>query len=237
MSGELYGKRFYQYDKKSAASAAKILAHLWPVVAPASIIDIGCGHGIWLKQCAILGAKKLVGVDGEWVTQSQMLDERVKFVQKDLNQKIDIDEKFELAISLEVAEHLEAENSEKFINSLTRLSDTILFGAAYIGQDGTGHINTNRHSCWGELFRKLDYKVYDLIRPLFWGDGDIHYWYRQNCFLYVRSGSKVDNLLGNNGLLDLKNLSFQDAIHPELYELKMKNIIKPLNGKPQELFN
>lgn len=48
---------------------------------------------------------------------------------------------FDVAESLEVAEHFEAKYAQNFINLLTSLSDIIIFSAAIPLQGGTHHVN------------------------------------------------------------------------------------------------
>ena len=76
----------------------------------------------------------------------------------DLNKSFEVDRRFDLAMSMEVAEHLVPESSANFVRSLTRLSDIVLFSAAVPGQGGTNHINfhprqrprlANFHELWG----------------------------------------------------------------------------------------
>lgn len=60
-------------------SACIIVPLLFEAIAPKSIIDIGCGTGMWLAVCKKKGAKSIQGVDGEWVISQNknllMIDE------------------------------------------------------------------------------------------------------------------------------------------------------------------
>src|ERR1700675_552820 len=44
-------------------------------IEPKSVLDVGCGHGAWLKACHELGATQLLGLDG---TVASILDHRTK---------------------------------------------------------------------------------------------------------------------------------------------------------------
>jgi hypothetical protein len=54
-------------------------------------------------------------------------------------------ERFDLAASLEVAEHLSSARADGFVEHLTRLSDRVLFSAEVPGQGGYGHRNEQPH--------------------------------------------------------------------------------------------
>jgi hypothetical protein len=61
---------------------------------------------------------------------------------------------FDLAICLEVAEHLPPEAAEGFIDSLTRLAPVVLFSAAITFQVGNQHLNGQWPDYWATLFRR-----------------------------------------------------------------------------------
>ncbi|MEJ8562214.1 class I SAM-dependent methyltransferase [Yoonia sp. GPGPB17] len=203
----------------SYKSAQIVAEHLNSYYQPKEIVDVGCGRGTWLKAFKELGVQKLVGLDGSWNSQTDMVDEDIVFQQEDLNNpsSIAIEKRYDMAISLEVAEHLEPEGSVGFVALLTALSDVVLFSAAFNKQGGKDHINERLHSCWAEEFAKYGFRPYDLFRPVFWGNPDVRFWYQQNCFLYVKEGSDLAGKLASMGQHPLTNLAFMNCIHPRLY--------------------
>ena len=234
-----YDKAFYDAQKQgSLKSAEHYLAYLWTFFSPGSVVDLGCGAGTWLKAAGNLGAKKLVGYDGEWNNQQNMIDERIKFIPVNLNEFIISSEKFDLAMSLEVAEHLQSESSEGFVKSLTELSDVVIFGAAYKGQGGTNHINERLHSYWGYLFQKQGYAIFDLFRSVFWGHEEIDICYTQNTFLYVDKSHVLYKSLIQKGFKELSNLAYMNCVHPALYDVARKrgrSFREKIDRSPSEL--
>jgi hypothetical protein len=65
----------------------------------------------------------------------------IEFVTHNLEATLPLRERFDLAMSLEVAEHLTPGRAESFIQELCGVSDCVLFGAAIPGQGGTNHIH------------------------------------------------------------------------------------------------
>jgi SAM-dependent methyltransferase len=217
-----YGDDFYEGQvSKSLQSARIYLGHLWRLFQPASVLDVGCGRGTWLQACHELGAEKLVGLDGEWNNQTSMLDDAISFKSIDLNEPFTLPEMVDLAMTLEVAEHLQQESSAEFVRSLTGTSEAILFSAAYSGQGGTNHVNEQPHTFWADLFAQRGFAVFDVFRPLFWDNDAVAYWYRQNAFLYVKRGSKPYLQLCGHGLAELTDVGFMNCVHPELYTRKI----------------
>jgi hypothetical protein len=104
----------------------------------------------------------------------------------DLSQPFQLAEFFDLAICLEVAEHLPKQSAPGFIQSLARLAPVILFSAALPLQGGTHHVNEQWPAYWQDLFEKHGYRMLDLIRKEIWSKPEVQFWYRQNILLFVR---------------------------------------------------
>ena len=145
-----------------------------------------------------------------------------------------LEEKFDCAISLEVAEHLSEDSAETFVHSLTSLSDLVLFGAASPFQGGTGHKNEQSPSWWASFFEKRDYTVYDPFRAQVWSNKNVSPWYKQNTFLYARVGSQAHKLVSSAGLEEMDKFDFMDCVHPEIYLRRatmfgaIKSLVMPL---------
>jgi SAM-dependent methyltransferase len=218
-----YADSFYDWQKdgsyKSGCRYAELLA---PIHKPRTVVDVGCGHGTWLKAFKQAGAEKVVGFDGPWNSQEKMVDQSIKFHGIDLNFPKNLaGERFELAMSLEVAEHLEETSSSRFVAFLTELSDVVLFSAAFSGQGGINHINEQPHSYWAEKFVARGYTPFDLFRPVVWGEPGIEVWYKQNTFLYVRNASPLYQSLLAKGHAPIANLQFMNCVHPEVLAWKL----------------
>lgn len=216
----VYNETFYAKAVNSYASAKKYANILKEFYVPKTVIDIGCGKGAWLKAFLDIGVQKCVGVDGNWNNQSSMIDEQIEFHSMDLEQPIRFDCKFDLAICVEVAEHLGADVEFNFVDSLTLLADVIIFGAAYIEQGGAGHINENYHTHWEYMFDGCGFDVFDCFRPRVWGDDEVDWWYQQNTFLYVKKDCQLYKDIKQH-VLPIANKKFMNAIHPYLYAQKI----------------
>ena len=214
----VYNSRFYERQiDGSLRSARVIMNRLFQIYEPQRIVDVGCGRGAWLKAAIECGAHLAHGFDGPWNDSAQMLDLQISYMSVDLNESIVSKIKYDLAISVEVAEHLMPTSARRFVKSLCALSDVVLFSAAFKSQGGTQHINEQRHSYWGHLFRENGYEVFDHFRPLLWGNNEVVSHYRQNCFLYLKANSSVHDTFVLHGLQKMVDLSFMDCMHPEVF--------------------
>jgi SAM-dependent methyltransferase len=175
-----------KYVARTVASANRVIPLVLDVTSPSSVVDVGCGHGHWLKRFLERGITDVLGIDGAYVNAEELVIPRDRFQVMDLNQPVHLDRRFDLAVSLEVAEHLKPTSSEPFVSFLTSLSDRVLFSAGIPGQPGDFHINARWPSFWRELFEQRGYVALDYIRPRIWHDEDVMLCYRQNTYVMVK---------------------------------------------------
>lgn len=219
-----YNKNFYESQKTGSHNSSKIILPLvFDVFNPKSVIDLGCGVGTWLETCLKLGTKNIMGVDGPYVDKKMLRIPVKNFLQHDLRKPINMYHKYDLAISLEVAEHLPTNKSYQFVRSLVGLSDTVLFSAAIPKQGGTNHINEQWQDYWVNMFLKFDYRAIDLIRPKVWDNKKIEWWYAQNIIVFVRyakirKNNKIKELYNHNNKLF-------SIVHPSNY----MRVLNPVN--------
>ena len=119
MLRNLYSRKFFAHLREGSAGSARALVPIVLDIHPArSMIDVGCGIGGWVKAFAEHGVNA-VGIDGDYVDRKQLLIPEDRFIAHDLNRALDVADlcrrygdkqtgRFDLAISLEVAEHLRA---------------------------------------------------------------------------------------------------------------------------------
>src|SRR3954469_8626204 len=99
-------------------SATAFIPVLNKYITPQSVLDVGCGTGTWLKVFKDLGAETVLGIDGPNVDQKMLSIKKNEFLIHDLRDKLSLGKKFELAICLEVAEHLPGDTADMIIDLL-----------------------------------------------------------------------------------------------------------------------
>lgn len=224
--GEFYDEDFYSKDIEGKfKSAAIILGLLYEQYKPHSVIDVGCARGAWLASAESLGAKILKGLDGAWIGETHLLSKNIDFSPVSFDEAMPkLNQKYDLCMSLEVAEHLSESNAKHFVDFLCNASNVVLFSAAIKYQGGINHINEQWQSYWVNLFKSNGYECFDLFRPYLWNNTSVEWWYRQNTFLFVNSSSSP---LNAKALRALEKPIF-DVSHPVNYESKVQSYIRQI---------
>lgn len=184
----LYDAAFYDSIRSEVrSSAAALVPFLHEHFAPRTVIDVGCGEGWWANEFARLGCRAF-GVDGHNGPTAPQVD----YQQVNLAEpffvvgpgRLDTGG-FDMALCLEVAEHLPEARAAGFIADLCSLAKIVVFSAAVPGQGGIGHVNEAWPGYWADLFDGNGYRVSGALRWPIWGDDRVAPYYRANLLLAV----------------------------------------------------
>ena len=198
-------------------SAEEVLPYIFNLIKPASVIDIGCGTGSWLKIAKQLGVKLIQGVDGIYLDRQLLSIENEEFKHHDLTLPLQSNIKYDLAICLEVAEHLPEASADNLVDILTEHSAIVLFSAAVPGQGGQFHINEQWPDYWQNKFASRGYFAFDTLRDIFWNNEKVEWWYRQNMFIF--SNLDLEQMLASKK----ESKPIRAHIHPDLFKKKVKD--------------
>jgi len=181
-----YSHGFFTSQWESALRSARLVTPvLLKLFEPQSVVDFGCGWGAWLKGFEELGVTDVSGIDGDYVDRSKLLFDALRFQPADLRQPICLDRRHDLALCLEVAEHLPKERAAGMVADLVKAAPVVMFSSAIPGQGGVGHINEQWPSYWARLFAQHAYVLVDALRPHLRNERGVEFYYRQNLVLYV----------------------------------------------------
>ncbi|MBK8189610.1 MAG: methyltransferase domain-containing protein [Vampirovibrionales bacterium] len=183
---------FNAHEKDAITSAQTILPFALDWTKAQSVIDVGCGHGAWLSVCRAHGISDILGVDGDYVRSAQLLIPSESFQARNLERPFTLDRRFDLAMSLEVAEHLDPASAQAFIKTLTQLAPVVLFSAAIPHQGGAHHVNEQWQDYWAKRFEAEGFIPVDALRRRVWALAEVNWWYKQNMMLYVQRDRLAD---------------------------------------------
>jgi 2-polyprenyl-3-methyl-5-hydroxy-6-metoxy-1,4-benzoquinol methylase len=220
---DIYGKEFYDgLMTGSIRSAEEVLPFVVNLVKPQSVCDVGCGSGTWLmtiQKLAGINNSDVVGFDFD-VPAESLLIEPSSYRTTDLSQLVVCERKFDLCMSLEVAEHIPASSADTFVKFLVSLAPVVLFAAAIPGQGGANHVNEQWLNYWEERFEKHHYYGIDCLRSKFWNNDKVEWWYRQNTVLFVQ-----EDKLSSLGF-DKYSDPLMSLVHPAAFNRASKPLSK-----------
>lgn len=221
----VYDEEFYRYINagsiRSAQTIVPLLFDMLPVPIQ-SVLDVGCGAGAWLSVWRDHDVD-ILGLDNDYVKLDSLLIDPASFEAADLRQDFDLQRRFDLVQSLEVAEHLPEQAAAGFVAALCRHSDIVLFSAAPPGQGGENHVNEQAYDYWRDLFADQDYQMYDAIRGHISKDTQVMPWYRFNTFLYIRKSS-LETVHESLASARIERSAIPADVSPVLYRARKKLI-------------
>ncbi|MEM6551179.1 MAG: methyltransferase domain-containing protein [Planctomycetota bacterium] len=216
MGVEEYDRAFFAKQASAGnPSVARVAPLLIDWLSPKSLVDVGCGLGDWAAGFQALGIEDVTAIDGDYVDRGSLNVPADRFESQDLSRELSVSRRYDLAVCLEVAEHLPPGRAGSFVRELTAASDVVLFSAAIPGQGGTHHINEQWPAYWAERFAESAYRCFDCLRFRFWRDCEVAFWYRQNLLLFARAGSEAEACL-REVTADLPSAGVRPLVHPEM---------------------
>jgi SAM-dependent methyltransferase len=212
-----YDHSFYNDLENTALPSARIIIPMLRKWIPLqTAVDVGCGDGSWLSVVLETGGDQVLGLDGPWVDENQLKIPKAHFRRMRIDHSVDVAQNtsFDLAMSLEVAEHLPAERAPGFVDELCSLAPVVLFSAAIPGQGGHHHVNEQWPDYWAKLFARNRYLPVDALRPVIWDHPSVFWWYKQNCLIFAS-----EEVIGN--IPEFQERQTQAApmslVHPDLF--------------------
>ena len=186
---KVYRRDFFsEHADGSARSAATVVPLVLSLVPASSVVDVGCGIGPWAAEFMAQGVADVWGIDGDYVDRGQLRIPAEHFAARDLTKPLQFPRTFDLAVCLEVGEHLPASRAAGLVADLTSLAPCVLFSAAVPRQGGANHINEQYVPYWVDLFKKQGYEGIDPIRPRILGNDAVEWWYQQNVVMFAAPG-------------------------------------------------
>lgn len=188
---EEYTKEYYQaLNNEEREQAENLAIAIKSLYHPRSIADVGCGTGLYLAP--FVGSAEISGFD----VSDAAFEDGVRQIDRERMHKLDLSKpdawkyvRFDVAMCLEVLEHIGNENVEHLVDNVSEFSDTLIVTAAPPGQAGLNHVNCQPQDYWDEKFAKRgfirDYHdEYQIVKQIHSGQHTI--WAIRNLMVYKR---------------------------------------------------
>jgi len=180
---------FHRGALETAPAAVEALLRICPQVR--SVVDYGCGTGVYLHELARRG----IAARGYEYSARARAVARARYgidVEPfDLN-RFEADARaYDLSLCIEVAHYLPAALGDRLVELCTTHVPRALFSAAHPGQHGFGHVNAQPREYWIERFKargfRLDPGATEGLRTHLKQTLTRGFWLADNVFLMERS--------------------------------------------------
>lgn len=175
-------------EAPAAESAGTIAESIVTDLAPRTVVDIGCGTGALLEVLRERGCE-VFGYEYSKAALEYCRRRNLAVAKFDLEKDTLTDTRtFDVAVSIEVAEHLPASVADRYVDLLTRLGRAVVFTAAPPGQGGNDHVNEQPPAYWIAKFQargfRLDEPLTARWRERWAAHGRVRDWYHRNLMIF-----------------------------------------------------
>ena len=191
----IYNSNYYEENVEGPAvgSAGRIADSILNDFKARSVIDVGCGTGALLEALRDKGCE-VFGLEYAEAALRYCRARRLDVAKFDLERSVLNDNRtFDVAVSMEVAEHLPEKVADRYVDLLTCLSRVVVLTAAPPGQGGTDHVNEQPPSYWITRFRHRGFAHAEELSERWhqrWkAAGDVESWYYKNLMIFQREDS------------------------------------------------
>lgn len=187
---EIYDRPYYE---RSAAAKRVTMQHIADSIvrdtAPETLVDVGCGGGFLLAALAERGVT-CFGLEYSQAGIELCGSAGLQVRQFDLEHDTFAGGPFDVAVSMEVAEHLPASVADRFVDLLAGVAPLVVFTAARPGQVGTDHVNEQVPEYWITRFAARGLAPYEALAASWqdeWKRLGVIECYRDNLMVFARS--------------------------------------------------
>lgn len=189
----IYNADYYETKVEGPAvrSAGTMAASILHDLKPSSVVDVGCGTGALLERLRD-GGSAVFGLEYAEAALNACRARSLDVEKFDLeSDSFANDRTFDVAVSMEVAEHLPESVADRYVDLLASLAPVVVFTAATPGQGGNDHVNEQPHSYWIDKFGDRGFQ-HERVLSRRWSEdwaahGDVEKWYYKNLMIFRRT--------------------------------------------------
>jgi SAM-dependent methyltransferase len=186
----VYDHQFWNHTQgRSLAAARVVVPRLIRLLHPRSVVDVGCGTGIWLAEFLKDGVEEILGIDGPWVPDARLRIPPDRLLRHDLTGTLAAPRQFDLVLCLGVGEHLPETAAETLVATLSGLGSVVIFSAAATGPRENGLVNEQPGAWWDQLFDAHRYRPHRAFGARLVGNRDVDESYSRLLVVYDRPGA------------------------------------------------
>lgn len=163
------GKLAYDRSQHWLGFFGSIADHIVADIKPRTVLDAGCAMGFLVEALRDRGVESF-GIDISEYAISQVRSD-IKPYCRTGSITEPLDRRYDLIASIEVLEHLNAEDAIRAVNNLTSATSDFLFSSTPVDYQEITHLNVQPPEWWTEVFarqgffRDVDYDPSTFLSP------------------------------------------------------------------------
>lgn len=221
-----YTSKNFDPSKEPIRNTARLVVPIvLELLQPRSACDVGCARGVWLRVFQENGIDDVWGVDRSHATVDDLEIPPEHFVETDLTEGLRLDRKFDLAVCLEVAQHLPHDSARPLVDGLVELAPAVLFSAAIPYQGRDQNANEQWPDYWAAHFRRHGFVAIDCVRPRIWNEHAVRARYAQNTLLYADE-SLLESRPQLSQEFERSRLRQLSVVHPKTFERVARQTVR-----------
>ena len=174
MTEKVYTKEYFEkIQQEEGLQAFRLERILYDLYKPRSVIDWGCANGLYLEPFMTENGCEVLGIENASVA-IEMRHPDIRIIKADMTQSISLTpvnmqpvgvdlsapaNKFDMALCIEVLEHIEEKYAKVAIENICRSSDRLVVSIAREWQTGLGHVNLKPIEYWIQKFGWHGFRV------------------------------------------------------------------------------
>jgi|GEM_PF-1329422 len=119
-------------------------------IGPATVLDAGCAMGLLVEALRARGVEAF-GIDVSEYAIARVRDDLKPFCRR-VSVLEPLPQRYDLIVCIEVLEHLPAQDCERAVDNLCRVSDDLLFSSSPLDYREATHFNVQPPEYWAGLF-------------------------------------------------------------------------------------
>lgn len=185
-----FGDRWVRLVSTTPTEEAHAVAEiLYEEYEPDSVIDFGCGLGRYLTGFQAHGAT-VHGVEGFSEARDHVEIPIDALTIHDLREPLELDDRYDLALCIETAEHIPSRFDDILVDTLTAAAPRVVFTAAPPEHGGTHHVNEAPREYWIEKFQSNGFSYAadetDRLQESIRSEVDTAEWVADRLFIFFR---------------------------------------------------
>ena len=158
ITNDLYGVEYVKriVEKEWRYETIPLLVQrLWEAFGPRSVIDFGCANGLHMKHFMEKGVE-VMGIEGAaaFANEIQKNAWYADYLIQDIREPFNMGKKYDLAICIEVLEHLEEKYAKIAVENICNHANQFFITASDIPK-GKVHINAKPKKYWIDMFESI----------------------------------------------------------------------------------